>query len=148
MRAQSPSRLALVPCALSMADLSANYDVESHKHPGYIIIYIIYIIYILAPYARTSRYEEAFSSLENQGKKWLASLARLIITNILYDTHRAQSGRVVSALLSMSWQCLCFRLCHDKMLVSKYSLCYPFTGSTPARDRECSEHFCANPDVT
>ena len=35
---------------------------------------------LLAPYARTTRYEGAFFSLENQGKKWIASLACLIIT--------------------------------------------------------------------
>ena len=33
VRVQSPSGLALVPCALSMVDLMANYDhVESHTH--------------------------------------------------------------------------------------------------------------------
>ena len=32
VRVQSPSGLALVPCALSMVDLSGNYDVELKKH--------------------------------------------------------------------------------------------------------------------
>ena len=42
--------------------------VESHKHP----LYRIYIyIYILAPYARTTRYEEAFLP---KGKRWPRSL--------------------------------------------------------------------------
>ena len=62
-RRSTTAETTAVPCALRMADLSANYDVESHKHRGY------YIYIYLAPYARTSRYEEAFSSLENQGKK-------------------------------------------------------------------------------
>ena len=38
----------------------------------------------LAPYARTTRYEEAFFSLGKPRKKRLASLARLIIMYWLY----------------------------------------------------------------
>ena len=37
----------------------------------------------LAPYARTTRHEEAFFPLENQGQKRLASLARLMIRDIM-----------------------------------------------------------------
>ena len=54
----------------------ANYDVESHTHTWY---RRMFCFLFLAPYARTTRYEEAFFSLENQGKKRLASLARLMI---------------------------------------------------------------------
>ena len=44
----------------------------------------VLVFLFLAPYARTTRYEEAFFSLENQEKKRLVSLARLII---IYDTY-------------------------------------------------------------
>ena len=48
----------------------------------------------LAPYARTTRYEEPFFSLENQGKKRLASLARLIVTARSCLWHQCISGLI------------------------------------------------------
>ena len=39
---------------------------QTHKHPWY---RIMFGFLFLAPYARTTRYEEAFFPLENQGKK-------------------------------------------------------------------------------
>ena len=71
VRVQSPSGLALVPCELSMVDLSGQlrcrithtYLNHTHKHPWYRIMFVF-----LATYARTTRYEEAFFSLENQRK--------------------------------------------------------------------------------
>ena len=73
VRVQSPSGLALVPCALSMVDLSGQLRCRithtslnhTHKHPWY---RIMFGFLFLAPYARTTRCEEAFFSLENQGK--------------------------------------------------------------------------------
>ena len=48
-----------------------------HKHPWY---RIMLGFLFLEPYARTTRYEEAFVSLENQGKKGsLRSCASLLI---------------------------------------------------------------------
>ena len=46
----------------------------------------------LAPYARTTRYEEAFFSLENQGKKahFARALARLMINIQNGDYHEAR----------------------------------------------------------
>ena len=39
---------------------------HTHKHPWY---RIMFCFLFLAPYARTTRYEEAVFSLENQGKR-------------------------------------------------------------------------------
>ena len=65
MRVQSPSGLALVPCALSMVDLTGQLRCRiTHT---YLVQKFSFLF--LAPYARTTRYEEAFFSLENQGKK-------------------------------------------------------------------------------
>ena len=53
----------------------------------------------MAPYARTTRYEEAFYSSENQGKKRLASLARLIINylvlglNLIHPTNNPSNPK-------------------------------------------------------
>ena len=73
VRVQSPSGLALVPCALSMVNLSGQLrclithtNTNTHKHPWY---RTMFGFYFLAPDARTTRIEEALFSLENQGKK-------------------------------------------------------------------------------
>ena len=95
LRAHIPSGLALVPCALNMVDLSGQLRYSITHIPGK---EECFVFLFLAPYARTTRYEEAFFSLENQGiffpwktkeffslgkprKKQLASLARLMIIN-------------------------------------------------------------------
>ena len=71
VRVQNPWGLALVPCALSMVDLSGQLRcwithtiTQTHKHT-----WCRRMLCFLAPYARTTRYEEAFFSSENQGKK-------------------------------------------------------------------------------
>ena len=61
---QSPSGLALVPCALSMVDLSGQLrccitqiNKQTNGHPWY---RKMFGFVFLAPYARTTRYEETF----------------------------------------------------------------------------------------
>ena len=67
VRVQSPSGLALVPCALSMVDLSGQLRCwMTHTQTWY---RKMFCFLFLAPYARTTRYEKAFFPLENQGKK-------------------------------------------------------------------------------
>ena len=46
--------------------LNHTHIPESHTYPWY---RIMFGFLFLAPYARTTRYEEAFFSLENQGKQ-------------------------------------------------------------------------------
>ena len=53
---------------------------RKNEHPWY---RIMFGFLFLAPYARTTRYEEAFFSLENQGNKRVPSPARLIICGII-----------------------------------------------------------------
>ena len=65
VRVQCPSGLALVPCALNMVDLSGQLRYSITHIPGK---EECFVFLFLAPYARTTRYEEAFLSLENQGK--------------------------------------------------------------------------------
>ena len=43
-----------------------TYLNHTHKHPWY---RIMFVFLFLAPYARTTRYKEAFFPLEKQGKK-------------------------------------------------------------------------------
>ena len=64
VRVQSPSGLALVPCALSMVDLSGYVRCLITHIQNNVLFFILF----LAPYARTTCYDEAFFSLENQGK--------------------------------------------------------------------------------
>ena len=55
----------------------------NHTHNHTYIIMFCFLF--LAPYARTTRYEEAVFSLENQGKKGsLRSRASLLIINSMY----------------------------------------------------------------
>ena len=75
----------------------ANYDVESHKHPWY---RIMFFFSFLAPYARTTRYEETFFSLENREKKRLASLVRLMTIFIqIISEHNLKKKMATKAVL-------------------------------------------------
>ena len=85
VRVQSPSGLALVPCALSMVDLSGQLRCWITQTS---LVQNNVWFFILAPYARTTRYEEAFlpkgkkrpRSLRSLG---LASLSLLILLILL-----------------------------------------------------------------
>ena len=76
----------------------ANYDVESlphkhpHKHTWYRIMFVFYLFF--APYARTTRHEEAFFPWKTR-KERPASLARFMI---MWYT-RSPVGRYSGALL-------------------------------------------------
>ena len=74
VRVQSPSGLALVPCAFSMVDLSGQLRCWI-THPCH---RKMFCFLFLAPYARKTRYEEAFFPWKPR-KKRLASLGRLIL---------------------------------------------------------------------
>ena len=63
VRAQSPSGLAFVPCALSMVDLSGQLRCRITHIPG---TEKCFDFLVLAPYALTTRYEKAFLP---EGKK-------------------------------------------------------------------------------
>ena len=75
VRVQSPSGLALVPCALSMVDLSGNYDVESQKNV---------LFWFLAPYSYDPLWRGFFAWRQKTAS--VASLPRpcLIITVIYF----------------------------------------------------------------
>ena len=108
-----------------------------------------YLTHGIAQLARVSSFfkKTYISRFRTAGMRNLITYT-LYITNILYDTHKAHSGRIVLALLGMCRQRHCFRSC-DKMLDSNYSVCYPATGSTTARERVWEEHhFCPTPNVT
>ena len=62
-----------MPCALSMVDISDLYDVESHTHTWY---RMMFFLFFLAPYARTTRYEDAFFPWKTKEKKAKARSAR------------------------------------------------------------------------
>ena len=87
VRVQSPSGLALMPCALSMVDLSGQLRcwITQINIPG---TEKCFDFWFLAPYARTTRYEEAFLP---KGKKrprslrflGLASLSWIYLSKII-----------------------------------------------------------------
>ena len=61
VRVQSPSGLALVPCALSVVDLSGQLRCWiTHNHTHSLHTEKCFVFLFLAPYARTTRYEKAF----------------------------------------------------------------------------------------
>ena len=80
----------------------------------------------------------------SEGRSWCPNLS---------DQRCRSSGKPLSVVISCKAHLrlkvdTCFRSC-DKMLVSNYSVCYPFTGSTAAKEREWEEHqFCPTPNVT
>ena len=60
---------------------SKQLNKQINKHPWYRNMFV-FLLMFLAPYARTTRYEEAFCSLENQGKKGsLRSRASLLVSS-------------------------------------------------------------------
>ena len=99
----------------------ANYDVESHTHTNththtYLDLVqniICFFSKFLAPYARTTRYEEAFFPLENQGRK--ARFAREPHDNhLVYNTHLSATDSVRTCLLVRSFDAVC----RSKLIVS------------------------------
>ena len=100
-RVQSPSGLALVPCALSMVDLSGQLRCRITQKS--LVQKNVFIFLFLAPYARTTRYEEAFFSLENQGKKCLLrSRASLLIMRPFFAFR--QKSRFIAGRTSIGCQ--------------------------------------------
>ena len=82
VRVQSPSGVALVPCALSMVDLSGQLRccITQASLVQKNVCVCVFFFLAPAPYARTTRYERGcFFFLGKPRKKRLASLARLII---------------------------------------------------------------------
>ena len=74
---QSPSGLALVPCALSMVNLSGQYDVESHTHTEECFVFYFWHPILVRPVMKRLFF------LGKPRKKRLASLARLMIIIII-----------------------------------------------------------------
>ena len=75
VRVQSSSGLALVPCALSIVDLSGQLwcwitHNHTHKHDWYIIMFCFYFRHpmLVRPFVKRL-FWEAFFSFANQGKK-------------------------------------------------------------------------------
>ena len=77
VRVQSPSGLALVPCALNMVDLSGQWRCWIRD----VYRKMFFISYFSALYARTTRYEEAFLP---KGNKWPRSLRSLDVAFVRF----------------------------------------------------------------
>ena len=59
----------------------ANYDVESHRHPWYRLMFVFF----LAPYARTTRYEEVFCLKARNGLIILASAGFHVLFTVVFQ---------------------------------------------------------------
>ena len=76
----------------------ANYDVESRAHTYRIQVMFCFLLF-LAPYARTTRYEEAFFSLEKQGKEKKSFVRLMTIFIQIISEHNLKKKMATKAVL-------------------------------------------------